>query len=232
MKRKGALIAFLVAGLILGALLMGVVRLGGLFGGGPDPQTIAAGSLRSMQEQARLTAFAARFVSVTTSTQSRFGLSARRTLIMPGMVRYEVDLAKLKQQDVRWDETSKTLSISLPPLEISGPEVDMSGIQEYGDGRILTALTDAESKLDAANRQRGQQELIRQAREPVPMRLARDAAKKAVARSFAMPLRAAGVEANVEVRFVEEGTSEPSYLDRSRRMEEVLEERKAQRQAQ
>ena len=232
MKRSALLVVALCAGLLLGGLVVAGVRFGSLFGSGPDPQTIAAGSLRSMQEQARLTAFAARFVSVTTSTQSRFGLSARRTLIMPGMVRYEVDLAKLRQQDVKWDETSGTLSISLPPLEISGPEVDLGAVQEYGDGGILTAITDAENRLDAANRRRGQQELIRQAREPVPMRLARDAAKRAVARSFAMPLRAAGVEANVEVRFQGEATSEPSYLDRSRRMEDVLNERKAKAGAQ
>jgi hypothetical protein len=57
------------------------------------------------------------------------------------------------------------------------------------------------------------------------MRLARDAAKRAVARSFAMPLRAAGIEANVEVRFAGEAGGDPSYLDRSRRIEDVLNER-------
>ena len=87
------------------------------------------------------------------------------------------------------------------------------------------ALTDAENRLDQVNRQRGQQELVRQAREPLPMRLARDAAKRAVARSFAMPLRAAGVEANVAVRFADEPGQDGSYLDRSRRIEEVLGER-------
>ncbi|HWH17901.1 MAG TPA: DUF4230 domain-containing protein [Allosphingosinicella sp.] len=232
--RKSALVVLMLAiGIVLGAVMMGSVRVGNLFGRGPDPETIAAASLQSMQEQARLTAFAARFVAVITSTQSRFGLSARRTLIMPGMVRYEVDLAKLRQQDVRWDERSKTLAISLPPLEISGPEINLDGLQEYGGGGVLSALTNAENRLDEVNRQRGQQELIRQAREPLPMRLARDAAKRAVARSFAMPLRAAGVDANVEVRFQgEEGAQDPSYLDRSRRMEDVLKEQQAKRQAQ
>jgi hypothetical protein len=57
------------------------------------------------------------------------------------------------------------------------------------------------------------------------MRLARDAAKRAVERSFAMPLRAAGIEAQVEVRFADEARQDPSYLDRSRRPEDVLKER-------
>lgn len=229
MRKTGLLVLALVVGLLIGALLVGSARIGNFFGRGPDPETIAAASLQSVREQQRLTAFAARFVAVVTSTQTRFGLRARRTLIMPGLVRYEVDLAKLQQQDLRWDEGSKTLSIALPPLEISGPEVNLEDFQEYGDSGVLSALTDAESALDDANRKRGRQELIRQAREPLPMKLARDAARRAVARSFAMPLRAAGVEANVEVRFADEAKDEPSYLDRSRRIEDVLKERQAQK---
>lgn len=229
MRKTGLLVLALVVGLLIGALLVGSARIGNFFGRGPDPETIAAASLQSVREQQRLTAFAARFVAVVTSTQTRFGLRARRTLIMPGLVRYEVDLAKLQQEDLRWDEGSQTLSIALPPLEISGPEVNLEDFQEYGDSGVLSALTDAESALDDANRKRGRQELIRQAREPLPMKLARDAARRAVARSFAMPLRAAGVEANVEVRFADEADDEPSYLDRSRRIEDVLKERQARK---
>ena len=44
---------------------------------------------------------------------------------------------------------------------------------------------------------------MRQARGPLPMSLARDAAMRDVARSFAMPLRAAGIDASVAVRFVD-----------------------------
>jgi hypothetical protein len=223
--RGGLLVAALLVGLILGALVAGAIRLPNLFGGGPDPETIAAASLQSMQEQSRLTPFAARYVAVVTSTQSRFGLSASKTLIMPGSVRYEVDLGKLRQQDVSWNEAAKTLTISLPPLEISQPNVDLNELREYGEGGVLMALSNAEDRIDAANRARGQQELVRQARQKLPMRLARDAAKRAVARSFAMPLRAAGIEANVEVRFRDEGGQDPSYLDRSRRIEDVLKAR-------
>lgn len=229
MKKPGLLILVLVAGLALGAALVGALRIGDLFGKGPDPETIAAASLKSVQEQARLTPFAARFVAVVTSRQSRFGLSAEKTLIMPGMVRYELDLAKLGQQDLKWKESAKTLSISLPPLEISNPEINLNELKEYGEGGVLMRLTDSEDVLDAANRNRGQEELKRQAREALPMRLARDAAKRAVARSFAMPLRAAGLEANVEVRFQDEPGQDASYLDRSRRMEDVLNERQSAR---
>ncbi len=216
----------LIAGLILGAVLVALIRVGNWFGG-PDPESIATASLQSMKEQARLTAFEARFVAVVTSRQSRFGLTAEKTLIMPGSVRYEVDLARLQQRDLRWDEDSKTLAISLPGLEISRPEIHMNEVREYGGGGVLAALTDAESKLDQANRNAGQAELVRQAKQPMPLRLARDAARRAVERSFAMPLAAAGLDAKVTVRFRDEGSQDPSQLDRSRRVEDVLKERQA-----
>lgn len=226
MRRRLLLVSALVAGLVLGALLVATMRVGDWFGG-PDPESIATASLQSMREQARLTAFEAQFVAVVTSSQSRFGLTAEKTLIMPGSVRYEVDLARLQQRDLSWDETSGTLAITLPRLEISRPEIHMNEVREYGGGGVLAALTDAERKLDQANRDAGHAELVRQAKQPMPLRLARDAARRAVERSFAMPLRAAGIEAKVSVRFRDEGSDDPSQLDRSRRVEDVLRERQA-----
>lgn len=164
-------------------------------------ETIAAASLQGLHEQARLVPFVARFVAVTTSEQSRFGLSARQTMILPGVVRYELDLNQIGQPDLSYDEKTQTLSVYLPPLILAGPEVDLSAMQVYDGGGILMALTDAQKTLDAANRKRGQNELLSQARGPVPMRLARDAARAAIERSFAMPLRAAGIEARVVAQF-------------------------------
>jgi hypothetical protein len=188
MRRSYLPIAAVLVGLVVGAVLVGSLRLSSLFGKGPDPETVAAASLQSMREQARLTPFAARFVAVVTSTQSRFGLSARKTLVMPGTVRYEIDLARLQQRDPVWDATARKLTITLPPIEISRPEINLNELQEYDSGGVLMALTKSEDRLDAANRQRGQQELVRQASAGLPIRLARDAAKRAVERSFAMPL--------------------------------------------
>lgn len=227
MRRYGFVAAALVLGLVIGALLVAGSRLNDLFGRGPDPETIAAASLQSVREQARLTPFAARFVAVVTSSQQRFGLSARKTLIMPGMVRYEIDLSRIRQEDLSWDASANRLSIVIPPLEISQPQVDLSGLQEYGSDGLLMRLTNAEDRLDAANRERGEQELIRQARQALPMRLARDAARRAIERSFAMPLKAAGLDAEVSVAFADEPGQEPSYLDRSRRMQDVLREKNA-----
>ncbi|HEV7234255.1 MAG TPA: DUF4230 domain-containing protein, partial [Sphingorhabdus sp.] len=119
---------------------------------GAAPETIASASLEGIREQNRLSAFAANYAAVVTSEQQRFGLSAKKTLIMQGLVRYEVDLAKLTEDDVRWDASTKTLSVKIPPIETAPPQIDLKSIQEYGEGGILTAITNAEDVLDKANR--------------------------------------------------------------------------------
>lgn len=190
----------------------------------PAPETIAQASLEGIREQNRLSTFAARYVAVVTSEQTRMGLfSARKTMIMPGMVRYEVDLAKLTQKDVAWDAEAKRLTVTLPPVETSRPEIDMNAVREYDGGGLLMTLTDAEKTLDTANRTRAWEELQRQARQPQMMKLARDATRRAVERSFAMPLKAAGFDAEVMVRFADEprpGNGE--QMDRSRSLDEIF----------
>lgn len=168
---------------------------------GYDPETVVAASLQGLQEQNVLVPFTARYVAVVTSTQSRLGLEAKKTLIMPGTVRYELDLAKLKQSDLNWDAATNALTITLPPLRLAGPEIDINAISEYRDGVILLTLTDAEQTLDAANRKAAQEELIKQAKGATPMRRAQNAARAAVEQSFAMPLKAAGIDAKVTARF-------------------------------
>ncbi|HJU77153.1 MAG TPA: DUF4230 domain-containing protein [Sphingomicrobium sp.] len=228
----------LIAGLVAAALLLGLL-IGVTTGvadrifGGPRPETIASASLESMRAQNRLIAFVARYVSVTSSRTSRLGFSTERTLILPGDVRYELDLAKLEADDVKWDASSNTLRVSLPEIEIAGPDVDLASAREYGAGGVLSALTNADEQLDQANRARAVADLRRQASEEVPMRLARQSAKAAVERSFAMPLLAAGFkDVKVVARFPTEGSDEPSYLDLSTPYEEAIKEAERRRAAQ
>jgi len=66
------------------------------------------------------------------------------------------------------------------------------------------------------------------------MDLARQSARQAVERSFAMPLKAAGFnDAKVVARFPgETGGQEPSYLDRSTSYNAAIEEARRRRAAQ
>jgi len=233
--RQNKLIAILAiaVALVLGVVLGTATGIADRIFGGPKAETIASASLESMRAQNRLIAFVARYVSVTTSTTSRFGLSAKRTLILPGDVRYELDLSKLQPKDVSWDASSHTLQVRLPEVEIAGPDVDLTSAQEYGEGGVLTALTNADETLDQANRAKAVSDLRKQASAAVPMRLAHEAARQAVERSFAMPLVAAGFkDAKVVARFPTEGNDEASYVDLSTPYEEAIKEAERQRAAQ
>jgi hypothetical protein len=150
------------------------------------------------------------------------GLSTQKTLIMPGMVRYEVDMARLQRRDVHWDAASKTLFVELPPVQTDPPQVDLTRIHEYGDGGLLATFTNASAELDAANRAAAQQELLNQARAPTMITLARDATRRAVERSFAMPLAAVGIDARVKVHFADEARTSDQPWDVSRSVGEVL----------
>lgn len=230
--RTPLLIGAVAIALLLGIALAGAGLVDRLLGG-PDPRVIATSSLESMRAQNRLVVFVARYVSVTSARQSRFGLSAERTLILPGDVRYELDLSKLRQQDVRWDSSSNTLTVQLPDVEIAGPDVHLASAREYGAGGILSAVTDAEDRLDQANRARAVADLRNQAKGEVPMQLARQAARQAVERSFALPLKAAGFsDAKVVARFAGEPEEEPSYLDVSTSYNEAIEDARRRRASQ
>ncbi|HYW16609.1 MAG TPA: DUF4230 domain-containing protein [Allosphingosinicella sp.] len=217
----------------LGLLLLGFA-LGWVFRPAapakPDAEAIATAVLLSIRDSGRVVPFSARFVSVASASETHLGLTARKTLIMPGLVRYGVDLARLRRSSLDWDEASRTLSVTLPPLELSGPEIDLAQVQESSEGGFVMALAGSEKVLDEANRRSAQDALMRQAREPRPMQLARDAAMRDVARAFALPLRAAGVEASVAVRFVDPaGREEATFLDRPRPLESRLRDREAER---
>ena len=225
-------IAAVVVALVLGLVVGGALDVGKRLFGGPDPETVASSALQSMRAQNRLVPFVARFVSVVSSRQERLGglVSSERTLILPGDVRYELDLAQLGPEDVRWDGASNTLSVMLPDIEIAGPEVDLAAAREYGEQGVLSTVTNADEALDRNNRARAVADLRKQAGSAVPMRLAREAGRQAVERSFALPLQAAGFDnAKVVARYATEGSPVTKPLDHSRAYNDVLEEAQTRR---
>lgn len=195
----GVLIGFVLA---FGALVLLRGELTRLLVKGPDPVSITDAALNAVHAQNKLTAFVARFTVAVTSTQQRLGLlSASKTLIVPGTVRYELDWKQVGRGNLAWDAATSTLRVRLPDPVIAGPEIDMTRIHEYKDGVLLLAFTDAEETLDAANRARAQQALLEEARAPVLMDMARAATREAVSGIFLLPLTTAGIDAKVEIRF-------------------------------
>ena len=229
---RSQLTVMIALALIAGLLIGGALGLGKALFGGPNPETVASSALQSMRAQNRLVPFVARYVSVVSSTQSQLAglIRTERTLILPGDVRYELDLSRLGPEDVKWDGSENTLTVILPEIEIAGPEVDLAAAREYGAGGLSELLTSGANALDQANRARAVADLRKQAMAEVPMRLAREAGRQAVERSFALPLLAAGFEgAKVVARYPTEGDQSAEYLDRSRSYNEVLDEARTRR---
>jgi hypothetical protein len=226
-----AILAIIVA-LVLGVVVGTSTDIAHRIFGAPSPKTIATASLESMRAQNRLITFVARYVSVVSSEQQRFGglVSSERTLVLPGDVRYELDLSKLQPNDVTWDAPTHSLRVRLPEIEIAGPDVDLAAAREFGAGGVLSALTNANQQLDQANRAKAVADLRKQAQGEVPMRLAHQAARAAIERSFGMPLLAAGFkDVKVVARFPTEGTDEASYLDLSTPYEQAIQEAERRR---
>jgi hypothetical protein len=233
LNKPVAILAIVIA-LILGVVVGTSTGIADRIFGGPNPKTIATSSLESMRAQNRLIAFVARYVSVVSSEQNGFGglINSERTLVLPGDVRYELDLSKLQPKDVSWDGSSHTLKVRLPEIEIAGPDVDITAAREFGQGGVLSALTNSSEQLDQTNRAKAVDDLRKQASAEMPMRLAHQAARAAVERSFAMPLVAAGIkDVKVVARFPTEGGDQPSYMDLSTPYEDAIKEAERRRAA-
>ena len=95
---------------------------------------------------------------------------------------------------------------------------------------MISALTNSDQSLDSANRKAAVADLRKQASAGTPMRLAREAARQAVERSFAMPLQAAGfTNAKVAAKFPTDGTRDGSRITGSVPYEDAIAEGRRRR---
>lgn len=170
-------------------------------------ETVVAATLEAVRREQRLLVFAAWVTADVTSTvQKTFldlavpGTAVTKTLIVPGEVRYAIDLAALTPADLGWNPATRTLTVRMPPVEPLDPVVRLERMRIYTEKGPLAAVTDVEQVADAMNRTAIARELMAQARTPELMRLAEAAGAEALRNSFLLPLRAAGLkEVKVEV---------------------------------
>lgn len=196
-----------VVGLVLAFAAVTLIpeRLPAWLGGRASVLSVADTTLQAIQRQQRLTVMTARLNSTITSRQQRLGglLSASKTLIIPGTIRYEIDLSTLRLKTMRWDEKKQTLTIFAPRPQIAGPEVDLTRANEYKDGALLLALTNVEQAFDTANRAAVASNMRAQGNSRALVDLADDAARDTIGRLFLLPLITAGhADAKVKVTFV------------------------------
>lgn len=206
--------AAFLAGLVVAALAGAALVLGApalrerlLPGAAVRGETVVAATLEAVRREQKLLVFAAFLTAdVTSSVQKTFldmavpGTGVTKTLIVPGEVRYAINLAALTPADLGWNETTRTLTVRLPPVEPLDPVLRLERMRGYSEKGPLAAVTDVEAVADDMNRRAIARALMAQARTPELMRLAEAAGAEALRNSFLLPLRAAGLEGvSVEV---------------------------------
>ena len=158
-------------------------------------------------------------------------VKTEQTTTIPFTVDYFVDVTRVDQSSYRWNPETKTLTVDIPDVTVAKPNIDETAARSQQSGLYISRR----ASLDLA-RQTSQRAAARSkeaAQKPENMQKARDNAKTVVARMAQGPLAAAGLgEVRVEVSFPWEPKSASAVpaerWDQSRRMEDVLEERKAQ----
>jgi len=193
-----AVIAFNVA--------LAVFLLWRAFGPADHGDPIAT-SLTAFEKANRLTVFSAQLAPVVSAEDERgYGLlKSRQIAVIPARVDYTLDLARLDAGRFNWDEAGKTLTVTLPALELSKPNLDEGRAQYLREGIWITGP--AQAKLTRDNTLLAERQAAEQAANPQLLEMARGAAKQAVAQNLAVPLQTAGYpDVTVTVRFDGEPT--------------------------
>ena len=161
-----------------------------------------ATSLVAFEKQNRLTVFSAQLAPVVASDDSRmFGLvKSKQVAVIPARVDYTLDLSTMTRDRLAWNQEAKTLSVLLPPLKVTRPNLDEARAQYLREGVFITR--EAQDKLNRNTTRLAEQQATTQAANPVLMALAKSAAKDAIRQNLAIPLQVAGYgEVTVNVRF-------------------------------
>lgn len=161
----------------------------------------------------------------SSAADTRLGglLSSDQVMKAPFSVDYFVDVRRLDERDLHWNQASRTLRIDAPDVTAAAPNVDAAHRYLVRTRGLLVTRGAAEelSRKVALGAQRA---ASAEAARPERRAQARENARRALARLLATPLAAAGLNvARVEVRFPDERGRSTEQWDRSRTPAEVLE---------
>lgn len=165
----------------------------------------AASAMLAFERQNALVVFASRFEIVAESEyeQTVGPITVRRVrqaAIIPASIDYRLDLSGMAPDDFAWDEESQTLTVTLPQLQTSTPNLDEASARIFTDGLLNTG--GSQQLLSESNSRIARDKAQAFAKNPEVLALARTAAREAVRSNLAVPLQITGHErARIEVRF-------------------------------
>ena len=221
----------LIIALITGVLLAGFSIWNGIKE--QRQRNAALGALLvSFRKQNSLTVFQAQVPVFVRSSERVFFNTLERSQfgVVPARVDYKLNLANLSAESFRWDSQTETMSITLQDVEVSEPVLDVQRAQFVNKGFLMTV--EAAQRLLQKNLEVARVQALQEARSPLLTSLAHTAAKEAMARNVLLPLQVAGFsKATVSIRFASEGSTDPSFLDASRPIPDVLKDAEKKRNA-
>lgn len=169
-------------------------------------------AMLAFEKQNALTVFSSRFEVVAESEDTRgvLGvpiLQSRQATIVPASVEYRLDLSGMDRDNFAWDAEGETLTVTLPQIQTSKPNIDEAQARVFTEGAWVTR--DASTDLARNNSQQAERKASAFAKNPEILALAREAAVAAVQQNLAIPMQVAGYgDVKVDVRF--EGQSTPA----------------------
>ena len=162
-------------------------------------------AMLAFERQNSLTVFSSRFEVVAESEDTRgvMGvpvLRSRQATIVPASVEYRLDLSGMERGDFVWDEAGDRLTVTLPQIQTSRPNIDEGAARVFTEGAYITR--DAAQDLARNNSQQAERKASAFAKNPEILALARQAARQAVRQNLTIPLQVAGYDnVTVDVRF-------------------------------
>jgi hypothetical protein len=215
---RGGCATFLI---ILVALAAGALGYA-LFMSRADDSFSVQPMVTGFQRQNELTVFRAQLVTVpTTKVDGMVDMLDRvQTSILPARVRYTVDLSRMTDRDVSWNNATRTATVTVPPVIVQPAEVDPVARRVFRTGPPAAAAT--WDDFGRSNAIKARREAASLAKAPELLRMAEASARDAVAANAELFLRGAGIaDAKVVVRFANEGRT-TERMDRSTPLKEAV----------
>jgi hypothetical protein len=170
----------------------------------PGPLVVARLTLKEQQRERQLLVSSISFDATAVTEEPLFIerpermpdflwelISARKTIEMPVTVDYVVDLEAMTPKDLVWDEPSQTLTVRRPQLQLRKPQLSGGARVAVTNGFVLW-VSGAEEKLTETALAAIVANADKAARGEKPMARANTDADQSLARTFELPLRAAG----------------------------------------
>lgn len=166
-----------------------------------DKKRVLSATVESLKSESRLVSYSvvgSQHVSIDRSYWRIF--NGQQQLIVPATIMYFVDLSKISEASVVFDEAANTVSVRVPKLMLS-VEFDPRRASVTNSG-MLTLKDSTVQDMMKKNYDTARKAAIKQGQQPELVRLAKERTKENIERLFRIPLEVAGMsDVKIELSF-------------------------------